>query len=643
MIEQQLRDELADQTRKTAVSEELFRLLVSSVRDYAIFMLDPYGHIATWNAGAERLKGWRAEDIIGRHFSIFHPEQDVRAGKCEMELEVATREGRFEDEGWRLRKDGSRFWANVVITAVRDDDGRLVGFAKVTRDLSERKHAEDDRERFRMLVESVKDYALFILDPGGLVATWNPGAQHIKGYRAEEIIGRHFSIFYPEADVRAGKCEMELEVAARVGRFEDEGWRVRKDGSMFWANVVISAIRDADNRLVGFSKVTRDLTERKRAEDDRAARAAAEQANRTKDEFIAVLGHELRNPLAPILTALQLIKLRGDSKSAREHQVIERQTRQMVRLVDDLLDVSRIARGKIELRKQPLDVRDVIAKAVEIAAPMFEQKNQRFEIKTPTKPLVVDGDDSRLVQVFTNLLTNASKYTGSGGHIFVLVRHITSEIVVEVRDDGMGIPADLLPRIFELFVQGEQTKDRAGGGLGLGLTLVRALTELHGGRVEARSQGPNLGSSFTVSLPALHGAAPAEGDERISHAYPHADRRRILVVDDNDDARMLLADILTALGHEVVAFGNAESALAAAPGFEPEVAILDLGLPGMDGFELATRMRADDKLSHVRLIALSGYAQPSALERSREAGFDRHITKPVDVRRLLDIIAQVAP
>ena len=635
-------DRLDLEGRKGAESEQLFRMLVFSVRDYAIFMLDPDGHVATWNAGAERLKGYQAAEIIGRHFSAFYPEEDVRAGKCEMELRVASEVGRFEDEDWRIRKDGSRFWANVVITAVRDATGRLVGFAKVTRDLTERKAAEDERERFRMLVDSVHDYALFVLDPAGRVTTWNPGAERINGYRADEILGRHFSAFYPDEDVRAGKCEIELERATRDGRFEDEGWRVRKDGSRFWADVVISAIRDAKGNLVGFSKVTRDLTDRKRAEDDRAARLAAEQANRAKDAFIAMLGHELRNPLAPILTAIQLIKLRGETRNTREHQIIERQAHQMMRLVDDLLDVSRIARGKIELKKQPFDVRAAIARAIEIAGPLFEQRGHHFEIKTPGRALMIDGDEARLTQVFANLLTNAGKYTEPAGHIFVLVRQIGPEIVVEVRDNGIGIDPELLPRIFDLYVQGADVGTRASGGLGLGLALVRSLVELHGGRVEVRSHGRGLGSSFTVHLPALHDAAPADDEGAIKRAFHGPPARRLLVVDDNEDARMLLADILTSLGHDVHTAGDGLEALELAKQIAPDVAILDLGLPGIDGYELARRLRADPATAEIRLIALSGSGQSSARETSRAVGFDRHLLKPVDVHGILGAIAEVS-
>jgi PAS domain S-box-containing protein len=638
---------LAERTKRLAESDALFRLLVTSVKDYALFMLDPNGIVATWNAGAERFKGYTADEIIGRHFSVFYPEAEVRNGKCERELEIARRVGQYEEEGWRIRKDGARFWAGVVITAVYDETGELVGYAKVTRDLTERKASEESRlkaeERYRHLIESVKDYAIFILDPHGNVSTWNEGAQRIKGYTADEIIGSHFSRFYPQEDVRAGKCEMELEVAARVGRFEDEDWRVRKDGSRFWANVVISAIYDEHGTVTGFSKVTRDLTDRKRAEDDRAARAAAEEANRTKDQFLAMLGHELRNPLAPILTALQLMRLRGDERSLREVQIIERQVKQMNRLVDDLLDVSRVGRGKIELQRQELDLRDVLAKSAEIAIPLFEKKNQHFEVHAPPYPLAVNGDEARLIQVFTNLLNNASRYTQENGHVTVTVDQRDKEIFVKIRDNGRGIAPQLLPRIFDLFVQAHQNIDRSEGGLGLGLTLVRSLVDIHGGRVDAESGGLGQGATFTVRLPALHAitATPPAQSSLAAAFKPAANRRRILVVDDNEDARLLLVDILTRLGHDVQSAGDGPGALSVLDKFDADVAVLDLGLPGMDGYELAERIRKS-KHDSIRLLALSGYARGADVARSREVGFDLHLVKPVDVQKLLDSIMNPA-
>ncbi len=628
-------------------SDAVFRFLVDSVSEYAIFMLDPRGYVATWNAGAARIKGYTADEIIGQHFSTFYPEEDVLAGKCERELEVAEREGRFEDEGWRIRKGGGQFWAHVVITAVRAADGSLIGFGKVTRDLTAYRRAEQDRiermaaeERFRLIVESVRDYALFMLDPTGHVATWNIGAKRIKGYDADEIIGKHFSLFYPPEAVATGICDLELEVAAREGRFEDEGWRIRKDGSKFWANVVISAVRDGAGKLVGFAKVTRDLTERKRGEDERAALLAAEQANRTKDEFLAMLGHELRNPLAPIVTALQLMRLRGDRSTSKEQDVIERQVRHMSRLVDDLLDVSRITRGKIELRKEHLDVRGIVAKAIEIVSPLINERRHKLEIDLPERELVVDADADRLTQVFTNLITNAAKYTNPGGTVRITVAEQNGLVAVDVRDDGTGIDPALLPHVFELFVQGKQSSERATGGLGLGLTLVRKFVELHGGSVEAHSPGKGLGSTFTVRLPITDARRLQSTSGMRPLSYQIAKQsHRILIVDDNEDARTLLAEVLESVGHKVCSVGDPHEALQRALTFKPQIAILDIGLPGMDGYELGARMLALMGETKPRLIALTGYGQANDRARSIAAGFDDHLVKPVDLRSLLASLA----
>ncbi|HEY5947039.1 MAG TPA: ATP-binding protein, partial [Kofleriaceae bacterium] len=540
----------------------------------------------------------------------------------------------------------TQFWANVVISAVRDETGRLLGYSKVTRDLTDRKRADDEQlgrleaeERYRHLVESVRDYAIFMLDPTGHVATWNIGAERIKGYRADEIIGSHFSRFYPEADIKAGKCEHELRMAARDGRFEDEGWRLRKDGTRFWANVVLSAVRDASGGLLGFSKVTRDLTDRRRAEDEQMARLAAEQASRAKDEFLAMLGHELRNPLAPILTALQLLKLRGDSLPLKEHEIIERQVKHMMRLVDDLLDVSRITKGKLELKRKALDLRTVLAKAIEIASPLLEQRNHHFEVDVPSHPLGVDGDEARLTQVLANLLTNAAKYTESGGHIKVVVTEPDGFVQVDVIDDGNGIEPELVPRLFDMFVQGERTAARSTGGLGIGLTLVRRLTELHGGAVHAQSEGLGKGATFTVRLPSVAMKSAEASERRTPRIVPAVAARRILLVDDNEDALMLLAEALEAAGHIVQTASDPAEALKQIAEFKPDLAILDIGLPVMDGYELASKIREQLDSASPRMFALTGYGQQTDRDKSREAGFAAHFVKPVDVKQLIDSIA----
>jgi PAS domain S-box-containing protein len=529
-----------------------------------------------------------------------------------------------------------------MLATVKNDASPEETGAALQAEIERREQSESRGEKneaiFRMFVESVQDYAIFMLDPQGRVATWNTGAQRIKGYQASEIIGSHFSRFYPVEDVRGGKCEMELDVASREGRFEDEGWRVRKDGTVFWANVVISAVRDEAGQLVGFSKITRDLTDRRKAEEERAARLAAEHANRAKDEFLAMLGHELRNPLAPIVTALDLIRMRQGAQVSKEHQVIERQVHHMMHLVDDLLDVSRITTGKVELRVQRNDVRDTITKAVETVSPLLEQRRHTVHVDVPDHALLVDADEARLTQVLTNLVTNAAKYTDPGGEIRIAACDVGGDIVIEVRDNGTGIPPDLLPRVFDLFVQGYQTSERAGGGLGLGLTLVRSLVEAHRGTVQASSEGDGRGSTFTVRLPAAVGPAPTDAPELPAAIAASPDKHRILIVDDNEDARLLLAEMLDALGHEVRTAGDGVEALKMIGEFAPQVAILDIGLPVMDGFELAGRIRAE-LATPPMLIALTGYGQQHDRERSAQAGFDAHLVKPVDLMKLIGTIS----
>jgi signal transduction histidine kinase/CheY-like chemotaxis protein len=373
----------------------------------------------------------------------------------------------------------------------------------------------------------------------------------------------------------------------------------------------------------------------------RAARSEAEASIQAKDEFLAMLGHELRNPLSPILTALELMKLRGDGDASREYQVIDRQTRHLVRLVDDLLDVSRITRGKVELRKQPVDLRDVLAKAIEIASPLLEQRRHHYQVTAPPRGMRLLADEARISQVIANLLTNAAKYTDPGGHISVAARHEGGQVVIEVTDDGMGIPADLLPRVFDLFVQGRQPTDRAIGGLGIGLALVRNLVQMHDGEVQAHSRGPGAGSTFTVRLPALDHTE----EKTVSVLPPPAPQRlmngkskRILVVDDNEDALEMMKEMLWSAGHEVRGATSGPSALEVVKDFQPDIAILDIGLPAMDGYELAARLRAALGAQTPLLMALTGYGQESDRARSRAAGFSLHLVKPLEASVLLQFV-----
>ncbi len=1080
-------------------SEEHFAQLVAEVRDYAVFLLDAQGHVRTWNTGAECIKGYRAEEIIGQHFSRFYPQEAIAQGWPAHELRVAAATGRFEDEGWRLRKDGSRFWANIVITALREASGEVRGFLKITRDLTERKQAEEQlrlsEARFRLLIEGVKDYAIFMLDPQGRVMTWNEGAQRIKGYTAEEIIGQHFARFYPRAVAESGWPEKELRRAAAEGRFEEESWRVRKDGSQFWANVVFTALRDEQGILRGFAKVTRDLTERRQAEEnarrllqEEAARKAAEaaakeidrqreqlhvtlqsigdgviatdaegrvtllnpvaealtgwqsaearaqplqkvfplvneitrqplenpvakvlrdgsvvalanhtvliardsterpiedsaapirnqqgetlgvvlvfrdltprrsaeralraseerwrtladampqivwtagpdgvidysnrrwyefsglsagvgnegwgtilhpddrpvasarwaeslrsgsafemelrlldrrtggyrwhlirtvpvkdesgavarwygtstdiheqkragevawflaeasaalavlvdyestlqkvvslavpyfadwsavdvadeggqlrrlavahqdaekvrlaqellrryppdleapggigyvfrtgrsetieqvtdellvkgakdeehlrlmralglrsylcvplvasgktlgvltfataesgriytqadlklaedlahraaiaienarlyrelkEADRRKDEFLATLAHELRNPLAPIRNSLQILKMpRVDAAAAeRSRAMMERQVQHLVRLVDDLLDVSRVMRGKIELRKEGVELATVVARAIETAQPLIESQEHELSVHVPTESLPLEADPVRLAQVVANLLTNAAKYTEPGGRIGLTATREGNEAVLRVWDTGIGMAPEMLPKIFDLFVQVDSTPTRSQGGLGIGLTLVKNLVEMHHGTVEAHSAGLGQGSEFVVRLPlaAAQKEEPWAGSPEPAGPPPPAvpsSGRRLLVVDDNKDAAESLAVLLRLQGHEVQVAYDGLTALELLQTYRPELVFLDLGMPGLDGYEVARRLRQLPGLEQVRLAALTGWGQQADRRRTSAAGFTYHLVKPLEPKTLEELLSNLKP
>jgi len=491
------------------VDDSIYRLMVESATDYGIFLLDPDGVVRSWNAGAQRIEGYTAEEIIGKHFSVFYPPEKIAEKFPDHELVEARRTGRFEDEGWRLRKDGSRFWGNIVITALRDERGELVGFSKITRDVTERREHEEllrrSEERFRLLVEGVRDYAIFMLDPEGRVASWNIGAQKNKGYTADEIIGKHFSVFYPPEVAASGWPAEELELALERGSFEDEGWRLRKDGSRFWASVVITALRDASGKHIGFAKVTRDMTDKRRVR-------TLEDEGRRITTFIAMLGHELRNPLAPIMNAVSVMQLEH-IESARLRMcrdIIARQLQQMVRLVDDLLDVGRITSGKITLDLQPVVLGEIVHDAVEMVAPLVDSRSHVLKLSLPDEAVLVQGDRARLLQIVSNLLNNAAKYTPPKGRIDVSLRLAGRQAEICVRDNGPGIPPKQLTDIFNIFVQGEQHAE--SGGLGLGLSLVQQLVTLHRGEVSVFSTGEaGEGSEFVVRLPLAAAGANAGG------------------------------------------------------------------------------------------------------------------------------------
>lgn len=612
-----------------------FDELVGGVTDYAIFMMTRDGIILDWNQGAERLKGYIASEIVGQHFSRFYSEADKAAKLPEFELEVASREGRFVAEGWRYRKDGSRFWASVTLTSIRSDAG-VEGFLKITRDLTERQESMEalrqSEERLRLLITSVSDYAIFMLDPDGRVASWNTGANRIKGYDADEIIGEHFSRFYPEEARAAGVPGILLAKALAEGSAEDEGWRIRKDGTRFWGNVVITAVHDDAGIHRGFVKITRDLT-------DRRNREQLERSSKRKDTFLATLAHELRNPLAPMLPGVDVL-LKTPHDTGRVVQVasmLRRQVDQMSRLIEDLVDLSRVTTGKIALHRERIDLFEVIQRSVEAARPAVDAKQHHLSLKLPGSNVVLSADLHRLSQAVSNVLGNAAKYTPPSGRIELVAEALDDKMLrITIRDNGIGITKESLEKIFDLFDQGEQG---SADGLGIGLTLVRTIAHLHGGTVTARSEGEGRGSEMILQLPVI--AAISEGSSpapELPATESAPSRLRVLVADDGRDTADILCMFFELEGLQAAVAYDGAQAVESAASFEPDLVCLDLGMPELDGFEAARRIRAF--LPGVILVALSGWGAEADLRRTKEAGFDCHLVKPVKPDDLRVIIAE---
>ena len=479
-------------------SPDTFRLLVEGVQDYAIFMLDGAGRVATWNAGAERIKGYRAAEIVGQHFSRFYPPEAIAEGKPARLLAIAARDGRVEDEGWRVRKDGSRFWADVIITALRDAEGGVIGFAKVTRDLTERKEAENALHRseqtFQLLVESVRDYAIFMLDPDGRIASWNAGAERIKGYRAAEIIGEHFSIFYPPEDVAQGKPRWELESAQNEGRHEDEGWRVRKDGTRFWANVVISPMLDPHGGLIGYAKVTRDLTQRRRGEQ------ALAQTNQELERFSYSVSHDLRAPLRAINGYAQALwedhaETLGD-EGKRLLAVIRDSAKLGGQLIDGLLTFSRV--GRQALARGTVNVTGLAQSVVA----ELRQTQGSVAVEVVISPLpAASGDAALLRQVLVNLIGNAFKFSAKRAHprVEIGAEQNGSEVAYYVRDNGVGFDMQYANKLFGVFQRLHRPDEFEGTGVGL--ALAQRIIQRHGGRIWAEGK-VNEGATFRFTLTA---------------------------------------------------------------------------------------------------------------------------------------------
>jgi PAS domain S-box-containing protein len=492
-----------------------------------------------------------------------------------------------------------------------------------------------DDATFRLLVNSVREYAIFRLSETGIITTWNPGAQRGKGYSADEIIGRHFSVFYTPDQRAKGRPEEVLRRALSSGQYSEEGWRVRKDGSLFWASIVVSVIRDGEGRLLGFAKVVRDMTERRRLEE-------LEASSRRMNEFLAMLGHELRNPLAPIRNAVGLLQQQSLPTAdilRRTRDIVDRQLAHMTRLVDDLLDAGRITTGKVRVTPAPVAIQDVIDRAVEAVRPKVEAKDQTLDVRMPDEPIIVNGDITRLVQVIHNLLDNASKYTQAGGLIQLEALHVDWMISVSIEDNGRGIAPEALGLVFDLFAQ-EKDADAAmeEGGLGIGLTLARSLVELHGGSIEVLSSGRGRGTKFTVWLPAYK-ENPKFASPETRLARPHTRPIKVLVVDDNHDSADSMEMLLEALGHNALKAYSGAQAIDIAASSRPDLVLLDLSMPSLTGYEAIGHLREVARNDALVVAAVTGFGQAEDRQRTRAAGFDAHLTKPVGLAELESVLA----
>jgi PAS domain S-box-containing protein len=473
----------------------------------------------------------------------------------------------------------------------------------------------------------------------GVITSWNQGAERIFGYTEAEAVGQHITLIIPK-----DRSAEEEDVLARIRRGEKvdhyETVRQTKDGRRVEISLTVSPIKNAEGRIVGASKVARDVSDRKRAEQLQAALLAeAHAANRAKDEFLAILGHEFRNPLAAIASAAHVIgSVRKLDDVSRPRAVIERQVHHLTRLIEDLLDVARVRSGHVRLDRRPLNLAEAVGHALGVLRGGLAPS--RHVIDVDTDDVGVNADAARLEQIILNLVTNAVKFTPAGRMIRISVRDEASHAVLRVEDDGVGIPADAMPRIFDLFVQGHRTWDRAQGGLGIGLTVVQALVELHGGTVEAASEGLNRGSVFTVRLPRTDLPRPLAAVRPGVGPHPRV-KRRVLIVEDNEDVREMLKVWLEHEGHEVLEAADGAAAIKMVADFQPALAFIDIGLPLMDGFEVARYIRRQ-RHQPQRLIALTGYGQHEDRQRCLAAGFDEHLVKPIDPARLTELLANVA-
>ena len=614
--------------KKKLTEEQRFQYLISGISDYAIYMLDPEGHVSSWNAGAQRFKGYLAPEILGEHFSRFYTPEDRATNLPERALSTALKEGKYEAEGWRMRQNGTRFWASVVIDPIYDEEGTLLGYAKITRDITDKRQAEQalraSEERFRLLVQGVTDYAIYMLSPEGTVSNWNVGAERIKGFQADEIVGQHFSRFYTEEDRIDGRPARALGIAAREGRFEAEGWRVRKDGTRFWAHVVIDAIRDDMGELLGFAKITRDLTEKKKADAALAeANAALFQSQKMESigQLTGGIAHDFNNLLSVLASGLEVLAMgRGGGSDTKTFDSMRRAVDRGARLTQQLLAFA---------RQQPLQPE---TRSVNRLITGFESVLRRavnasidFQVRLDpqVRPTVIDS--ARFESALLNLVVNARDAMPEGGHLQIETANIELAerevpglapghyVRVTVTDTGTGMSPETANRAFEPFY----TTKEVGKGTGLGLSQVYGFIKQSGGEVVI---GTSAGEGTTISI--FLPAAPGQdgGD--------HQDTTElVLIVEDEPDLMDVASALYISMGYEVVTAANADEAVPLLENRKVDVLFTDIIMPqGMNGVELAVYTRA--RYPDVKIILASGYPLPALkLDEARLEDFG-FVNKP---------------
>lgn len=634
--------------RRATERREIFRVTLRSIGD-AVITTDIKGCINYLNEVAESLTGWSHTEALGQPLErVFNIINEITRLPVENPATRALREGvvvGLANHTVLIRKNGQECPIDDSAAPIRNELGHVSGCVLIFRDVTAQRMLERDKANqlltarlLAAIVESSND-AIISKSLDGVIQTWNAAAEHLFGFSAKEAIGRHISLVIPPERIsEEDKIIASLKAGQRIEHFETE--RVRSDGRRITVSLTISPIKDDSGNVIGASKIVRDITEQKRLEDNlRKLAADLSAADQRKNEFLATLAHELRNPLAPMSNMLEVVKRAdGDGEILKQaHETIERQLGQMVRLVDDLLDLNRITHDRLELRRSEVELATVLQQAVEVARPLIDAARQQLTIEIPDKPIYLNADGARLAQVFGNLLNNSCKYTRENGAIFLTAKQEGGEVLVSVRDNGAGIPLDKIDTIFDMFTQVDRSSEQSQGGLGIGLTLVKRLVDMHGGSIEVKSAGEEQGSEFVVRLPIISKLAIVSSS-RPDTASDSSIQRRILIVDDNRDSAESLAMLFEITGNKTYQAYDGVEALEAIESHHPEVVLLDIGLPKLDGHEVCRRVREQPWGKDIIMIALTGWGQEDDRRKSEEAGFNGHLVKPVDYDKLLALL-----